>query len=501
MLCQPKLKRVEANGPRRAPHYGSFRGKWIISLAPLLLAGCFDDEAGERQAGHGADNYPVIAEQINRTLKGDRLQASKVPAGRSLAEARAAALQVLRVEQHGEPLAKFYRALAGLSSGLQQEPVTILHLGDSHIAADNFTGDLREMFQARFGDAGRGMMMPGYPFPYYKARGVSFERKGSWKAANSFKNNPGTYGLSGVMLSTRSKGSRLALISKDGAFEYAEVAFLTQPKGGMAEVGFGGVQRSIKTSADKKRIKRIRIDRKGRELSVVSKGKGPVSILSWSVGQNRPGLRYINFGIPGATADTPARWDEALVQDGLSHLKPSLVVLGYGTNESFNDHLDPVAYEARVMGLAARLKKYAPQASLLILGPPDTARFPRYARARSKGAASSASCRTLSESEVQNYEKLKSSKSKQLARWHAPPKLGAVRVALERVAKAHGGQFWDWSQAMNGACGIHKWAKAKPPLAASDHVHMRSAGAKRSAAMLFNEVMAGYDAHVKLASR
>ena len=57
--------------------------------------------------------------------------------------------------------------------------MTILHLGDSHIASDRITGEVRRLLQARFGDAGRGLMMPGFPFPYYKAPGFSFEKKGN----------------------------------------------------------------------------------------------------------------------------------------------------------------------------------------------------------------------------------------------------------------------------------------------------------------------------------
>ncbi len=224
MRCQRIANSAKAYQPARAPRYG----KWIfVPVMSLALAGCLDGEGDKRQAESGSGKFPTINEQIDRSMKGDRLLASKARPRRSLAEARAAANHALR---GGVPLAKFYRALAALQSGLDRESVTILHLGDSHIAADNFSGDLRALFQARFGDAGRGMMMPGFPFPYYKARGVSFERKGKWKAANSFRNDPGAYGLSGVSLNAREEGARLSLTSQEGAFEWAEVSFLTQPQ-------------------------------------------------------------------------------------------------------------------------------------------------------------------------------------------------------------------------------------------------------------------------------
>ena len=83
---------------------------------------------------------------------------------------------------HSGKLATFYNALAGLEAGTDASPVTVLHLGDSHIASDRITGEVRKLMQARFGDAGRGLMMPGFPFPYYKAPGFDFEKIGEWTA-------------------------------------------------------------------------------------------------------------------------------------------------------------------------------------------------------------------------------------------------------------------------------------------------------------------------------
>ncbi len=58
------------------------------------------------------------------------------------------------------PLKSFYRSLNNLSNAY---PVNILHLGDSHTASDKFSGRLRQLFQRRFGSAGRGMLPMGLP--------------------------------------------------------------------------------------------------------------------------------------------------------------------------------------------------------------------------------------------------------------------------------------------------------------------------------------------------
>ena len=451
---------------------------------------------GRTHRRHPCPRQP--ASGVERALKGDRLVAAQRPENSK--PSQQARETVSGREARAEPLSKFFRALNELKTGIRNTPVTVLHLGDSHIAADRFTGPLRTRFQRRFGDAGRGMMMPGYPFPYYRAQGVDFSRKGEWVAANSFKKEPGPFGISGVRLTARDKGAQLALSAKDGAFEWAEVTFVTGPERGDVIVSFGDSEQTVSTKTEKSGARRLQIPSKGRKLTVTTKGKAPVSVLSWSVGQNRPGVRYVNFGIPGASADLPRRWSERLIDDDLARLKPDLIVFGYGTNEGFHDDLDVALYEARFAKLVERFKVHAPQASILIIGPPDGLRLPRFARPKSKKAAASVPCRPLSEDERKRYEDLKKDKSRQLARWHAPPRLGDVRAALARVAKETGARFWDWSLVMGGECGIHSWANANPPLAASDRVHLRGLGAERSAQALFDELMRDYEIQVRLAS-
>ncbi len=392
-------------------------------------------------------------------------------------------------------LARFHGALRALEAGQRQKPVTILHLGDSHIASDRLTGDMRAMFQKRFGDAGRGLMMPGFPFTYYRARGVRFAKRGAWKAANSFKRAGGLYGVTGVRLTTHQKDARLSLTSENGPFEWAEVAFLAGPKQGSAVVAVDGNGKVVKTRAPKSAVQRVRIDHKGTKLTIRATGGGAVTVLSWSVGQNRPGVRYVNLGIPGATADTPNLWNEQFVRDDVASLNPDLIVLGFGTNEGFNDGLDLEAYQRRVTDLTGRLLDAAPDASLAIIGPADGARLPRFARGRKSV------CRVLDAAARRDYRRLLRAGSAKLAGWHAPPKLAGVRDTLRRIATEKTAHFWDWSDAMGGECGVHKWVRSKPQLASSDHVHITRAGSRRSAQAFFESLMAGYEAGGKLASR
>ncbi|MEC9368389.1 MAG: GDSL-type esterase/lipase family protein [Pseudomonadota bacterium] len=487
--------------------------RWLL-LPPAAVAAGFlfaEKEPGFRTLD-GVSVIRTSLHKINRSLKSDRpemqvtVRVNPVPVAlpttmpeprpEPAAEPVAAAMPGIAPVAVG-PLAGFYRGLREIDTGTRARPVTILHLGDSHIAADRFSGDLRSLFQARFGNAGRGMMMPGFPFPYYRAQGVEFSKTGAWTASNSFRNDSGPYGVTGVRLTTRQGGATLSLTSEDGPFEWAEATFLTGAGMGAATVSVGQATETTSTAGKDGSLRRVRIERKGSKMTVTARGDGPVSVLSWAIGYERPGVRYVSFGIPGATAETTRRWDDALLAADIERLNPDLVILGFGTNEGFNDGLNLSTYSQRVTELMGRISAAAPQVSFLIIGPGDSARLPRFAG----GSRRDLPCRDLDDSERANYTTLLRSRSPKLARWHPPAKLGEVRHALKEIAQSQGAMFWDWSRAMGGPCGIQDWVRSQPALAAGDYVHITAEGARRSARMLFTAIMAGYSPLDRLAAK
>ncbi len=138
--------------------------------------------------------------------------------------------ETAHVTPHASKLAPLYGALVKVESGAAAAPVTILHLGDSHIASDRITGEVRRLLQARFGDAGRGLMMPGFPFPYYKAPGFSFEKTGKWTAADSL-NEDGAYGITGVSLAGSGADAVLKLPARPGRSRHRRCLCWLAPAG------------------------------------------------------------------------------------------------------------------------------------------------------------------------------------------------------------------------------------------------------------------------------
>jgi hypothetical protein len=392
------------------------------------------------------------------------------------------------IGQPSEVLQKFYGALQAVKNGRRQTPVTILHLGDDHVAADEFTGELRKQMQSRFGSSGRGMMTPGV-FP---TSGFKVERGGQWSLHSSAAGHPGSYSLSGVRLSAATADAWVRLTSLQGDFDWIDVTFATGPGHGSAVISLDGEPRIVPTATPVQDRTSIAITLKARELLIKPRGDGQITLLSVALGTHGQGVRYVSLGLPGATAMTMGKWNSRFVASDIQRLQPDLVVLNYGIREGFLDDLNIEDYELRIRFLIEQFRQLAPQASLLIIGPPDAARLPAYA-----GVNGSQLCRSLTAQETAGYKRALRKNDPRLERWHAPPKLDQVRMAQKRVAAIHGAYFWDWAKMMGGPCSIHAWASAPQKLAAADRVALTAAGAERSARALFLELMNGYDTYLR----
>ena len=257
----------------------------------------------------------------------------------------------------------------------------------------------------------------------------------------------------------------------DGTFDWIDVTLMTGPQQGTAAVSVDGDVKLVPTRSQATAQTSIRVTAKAREIMIRPKGDGAITVLSVASGMNNPGLIYANVGLPGGTALTIEKWNADFAASDFRKLNPDLIIFEYGTREGLDDALDVAQYEDRLKLAIDQIKGWAPQASILIIGPPDAARIPAFA-----GSAGAQACRSLNAQEIAAYRQLMDRKDERLARWHAPPRLDAVRLALKQEAVESGAFFWDWAKYMGGPCSIHAWTSAKPPLAAPDHVTITEAG-------------------------
>jgi lysophospholipase L1-like esterase len=236
---------------------------------------------------------------------------------------------------------------------------------------------------------------------------------------------------------------------------------LRQPGGGKFKLSVDGkVVATISTKAKEVVAGVSRADARRRAArdrgQAARRRRGPA--VRDDDGERAAGVVIDTLGIGGTRAANQLKWDEHVWADNLRRARPDLVVLAYGTNESVDEDQPIEAYRENLREVLARLRRAAPEASCLLVGPGD---FPI------KGA-DGASGRVR-------------------ARWRSSQ-------AQREVAGEAGCAFWDAMQFMGGEQSMVTWAAAQPAMAQSDHLHLTRRGYTRMGMALADALMFDYDA-------
>jgi hypothetical protein len=282
---------------------------------------------------------------------------------------------------------------------------------------------------------------------------------------------------------------RATLLEED--FDAVELVFLGSPDRGTAIVTVEGRSYTVATRTPGRQLQRVGISVAGRALSVRPAGTGPITLLSWAVRSSAPGIEYASLGAPDAGLAHLASLPDAVIEGELRALRPDLVILDHGLVEALDGVDGEREFSRALDAILSRIAAATPNASLLLIGPPDAAQMPTFASKLARGSPATG-CRALDDDERVNHQHLLRAEDDRLARWYPPPRLEAFRRAIHAAALKHGAYFWDWSSAMGGACSIHAWVYAAPPLALPDHVGLTEMGYARSADLLFAEILRAY---------
>jgi lysophospholipase L1-like esterase len=387
----------------------------------------------------------------------------------------AGAAQVRRVAQgQRSPLAAFHEALAQLESGRSRAPVTVMLLGDSHTAAPLLAGRLRELFQGRFGSAGPGNLPPGMAQQQYRSALVSLSQSGLWNSFTARRSTTeGMFGLNMYRLRAEEGGAFFTASSREvDGIDRLEVTLVRAPGSGAVRLQVDGcVYGPFATALGQTQAQRMVAELYPGSHDVAVEAAGAnLEILGWSLWRNAPGVILENHGVNGAEIAMLGNLDPSVLAGELAHSNPALIIVAFGTNEAFSHDWTEESYSAELVARLRALRAAAPNASILLVGPPDSAvrgRGPAPPPPRpGQRAQRSANCG-----------------------WREPPNLAMVKTVQRRVASQLGLAYWDWSRLTRGPCGMHALSARQPPLVQPDHVHFTREGYADAAEALFRFLM------------
>ena len=446
----------------------------LVALGLVALVGCGSCD------GDRAKNVktPVSPGSANEGSAGAALVGSAgeqpLPATQGYLDAPAGTLDAL------------FAGLAVADRGDVGGRVAMEFFGDSHTAGDSMTSRLRQTWQARFGDAGRGLVGAGkVPTRHYYQRDVRYGKQGDWHAmVGGARGDSEPFGIDGMRVTGKGKGADLwvetcAECAAGKSVGQFEILYYAAPDHGILRYRVDEQpwqQLATKTAPIEpphpaRQV--ITVPDGPHKLTLEHGGGGVLDLFGVVMERAKPGVIVDSLGVVGRRLGSLRSWDWSIIGEQLATRDPKLVVLQYGTNEADDPDLvlEDLAryYDETIL----RIRAAAPTASILILGPPDMG-------VREAGKACDRMKPKPDQPVIPECE------------WRTPAILPEI-ISVEHAAAARNHvAFFDTFAAMGGADHMEQWNEAEPKVAYKDRVHFTDIGYQRWADALSGALLAGY---------
>ena len=392
------------------------------------------------------------------------------------------------IGNHQRGMKHFYRQLAKMESG-QIRTINVVHIGDSHIQADWFSGEVRRLLQQRFGSAGRGLVFP-YSLAKTNSPGdIHSYSNVSWQVDRVIsRDNHLPIGLSGITMRTYrpdfslkvsvddAKGldysfNKVTVFTGDDQ-DHVDLLASTTPLGPQAR------SKDVVQTNSQMRVKGVAGSEELFPITLAARSINPftstiylpelthhIYLQAWPdldyqkqatiyglvlENFNASGILYHTIGVNSAQYRHYAKAD--IFAEQLQALRPDLVVISLGTNESVG-YFSEGRFFSQVDDLVHDIEKYLPHAAIIFTTPPD-------AFYQGKVNANVNQCRNV-----------------------------LLDYAFDNDLSC-----WDLYEIMGGTGSVDRWHYSG--LAGRDRLHFTKSGYELQGKLLFDAIMKGYDAYL-----
>ncbi len=350
----------------------------------------------------------------------------------------------------------FFEALDTLSKGAKQS-LHILHIGDSHIQADLFSGRMRQLFHQEpiWPTSGRGFI-----FPYQLAKtnnppGYTVSHTGNWEGCrNVAKDKSCAWGVAGITATTYDTSATFWLqLGYSAAQKYpikrAKVFFPAADSTSYRIAWAGNKEWLLSDSLHislgyHEFVFKDSVTQIAFEIKKTEAAQRYFTMQGINLENDRAGIIYSSLGVNGAEAGSFLKSPD--LDNHLRVLQPQLVIVSLGTNDAYSRDFDPKQFRLVMGRLVQRIKMAVPNAVVLLTTPGDSFRGHRVNKSNVEAAG-----------------------------------------VLFGLAEETGAVLWDFYAVMGGMKSIQRWHAYN--LAQRDRLHLSNKGYQLQGDLLYTALM------------
>ena len=375
------------------------------------------------------------------------------------------------IEFNGADWSPLFAEMDSLQSSTDSVPriVSMVHIGDSHVQAGFLTEAVRLPLQRRFGDAGRGLVVPLKLARTNEPHDYSVVADGAWNFARCVgrKYNAYTPGIGGIAIVPR--GNRIDLtfstLSKtDDCEGFRKVRLFHEPTDSFPAI----ISEPYRVTGEARNAFLTCYSWNDPVCSIhfsgqIAPGEERLAIYGASLETGESGILYHTIGNNGAFYSTYAAIPRFAEQ--VAALTPRLIIVSLGTNESFSTALTRDELYKQIDAVVAPLRASCPQAVVLLTTPAECAR-----------------------------RRTRWVKRRRRVYYSPNSRVDLVRETIKTYAADHRLACWDWYEVAGGKGSSTAWRKAG--LMAYDRTHCTETGYRIQGEMLYRALMNMYQDYV-----
>lgn len=367
--------------------------------------------------------------------------------------------------QNSTTLSSFYESLYQLKKK-DNRKINIIHLGDSHIQADFLSGTVRENLQREFGNAGRGLIVPGRVARTNEPASIRSTSPSTWEVKRCvYPDQPLPIGIGGITIRSKQPNALLSLrtINSDGldyGFNKLTLFFLKD----FTSYNFI-VRDSLKKdlafigpfTLEQTNTSTVLLPLTLNEITLQAIQSLPdqtqATVFGLNLENGKPGIIYHTIGVNGAKFKHYTAASH--FADQTSALLPNLIIISLGTNEALDHPYLDSRFTEHINTLVENLKIKNPSAQFLFTTPPDA------------------------------YRK----------KTRRNPGIDTIRKKIIDYCDQHNYAYWDIYQIGGGSHSADLWKKSG--LLRADGVHFTKEGYEFQGNLLYEALIKGYNEYVR----
>lgn len=328
----------------------------------------------------------------------------------------------------------------------------IVHIGDSHIQADIFTGNVRRLLCQYFGEEhySRGFCFPFSITGSNNPKDLIIRAKGQWASIRSRNMEADIYaGIAGTAIETADPEATIQLLIKNQdsiqtLFDQIRIHYE-----GDIESFTPLVDQDFYATSKESNAIRYRSDHLSNSITISFRKENDDQkrflLYGIELINSKSKIIYHAAGINGADVKSYLSYNR--IKDQLINIKPQLIVVSLGTNDSYNQQFDSTSFGESLERLVESIQTYSPDAVIVLTTPGD---------------------HLINRREIN-------------------PNLEPTCTQIKLVAEKTGCFVWDFNTIMGGTGSIHNWRKNG--LCSADYVHLNTQGYTLQGNLFFNALV------------